>query len=340
MNKEYIIPTKKWLVPIKKMISNDISTAGLLIIAKLIEKEKVIVKITKMNSKYIPYITEKLSYEPNFIKTIMAFTCYEKEYLLNNNYNNINSFCNGDDNDKIITIEVMKRYIGSFNKLQKKLNIIEFKKILGQLINAQINVFYKFGFVHNDIHLGNILYDISIKKIKLMYTICKSQYSNSEDNRLIFNEHLIEVNDIIPYICDFEKSQCYNPDIFRQYDKHFLENMNNYMEETNTLFSNLTKTVNMCILLLEDKEETFILKQNLNNLIQSEHFEQWALWNMKTYGKYFSKLIDWIEFRDKTISLCSKFVNSVMYYVTEPKTYSKNIIPERCFISQNLFKKK
>ena len=42
-----------------------------------------------MNSKYLPIITKILSNEPNFI----------------NNYKNINSFCNGQENDKIITVQ-------------------------------------------------------------------------------------------------------------------------------------------------------------------------------------------------------------------------------------------
>jgi hypothetical protein len=45
--KEYVIPTKSWLVPIEKlMIDNDINTRGKIYVAKLLEKDKILVKIT------------------------------------------------------------------------------------------------------------------------------------------------------------------------------------------------------------------------------------------------------------------------------------------------------
>jgi len=47
-NKQYIIPTKKWLKPIEKLI-----TEGLLVVSKFIDKEEVIVKITKQKKENI-----------------------------------------------------------------------------------------------------------------------------------------------------------------------------------------------------------------------------------------------------------------------------------------------
>ena len=51
-NKQYIIPTKKWLKPLEPLITEDINTEGLLMIAKFIDTEEVIVKITKEKRKY------------------------------------------------------------------------------------------------------------------------------------------------------------------------------------------------------------------------------------------------------------------------------------------------
>jgi hypothetical protein len=42
-NKQYIIPTKKWLTPIKPLLLEDINTSGLIMVAKLIEKLTILV---------------------------------------------------------------------------------------------------------------------------------------------------------------------------------------------------------------------------------------------------------------------------------------------------------
>jgi hypothetical protein len=43
--KKYIIPTNDWLIPLKPLITS-ISTKGKIMLAKMIDKEKVIVKLT------------------------------------------------------------------------------------------------------------------------------------------------------------------------------------------------------------------------------------------------------------------------------------------------------
>jgi hypothetical protein len=58
--KYYLIPSKKWLKPIEALLTDDSNTAGLLMIAKLVEKEKVIVKVTKGNNKKIQILSMKL----------------------------------------------------------------------------------------------------------------------------------------------------------------------------------------------------------------------------------------------------------------------------------------
>ena len=82
-NKQYIIPTKKWLVPIKKFILEndndlniDMNTSGLLMIAKFIEKEKVIVKITQGKRDNILEVNKIIKDMPNMIQTYCSFSCY------------------------------------------------------------------------------------------------------------------------------------------------------------------------------------------------------------------------------------------------------------------------
>lgn len=330
MDKEIIVPTNDWLIHIKQLITKNVTTTGLLIISKLIDDERVIVKITKMKSKFLPIVTKLVNKEPNFIKTFLTFSCYEKEYYLNNKYKDANSFCNGDKNNQKITLEITKRYSVNFSDLIGKLSIEQTKNILAQLFNAQLNVFYKYGFVHNDINKGNILFEYVNEKTQHFYIICKSMFGN---NRMVINNHVILKSDIIPVICDFDKSQCYNPEILNEFDKKFFQNEQNYNERVNTFYSNLTRTVDLCLLLLQTNnidDKACKLKKKITDMIQSETYEMCALWNIKIYGKYFAQLTDWIDFRDKTIRLCTTFINSVMHDFD----MTDKIIPDKCFISE------
>ncbi len=328
MEKEILVPTTSWLNPIKQLITKQITTAGIIMLSKLLEKEKVVVKITKSKSKYLPIITKILSDQPNFITTIITFPCNEKEYYIDNYYKNINSSCNGEQTDPIITIEIMKRYPGNISDFSGKLSIEQTKNILAQLINAQLNVFYKYGFVHNDIHNGNILYEYSNKNTKYLYTVCKSPFGK---DRMVINDCNIKLGEIIPIICDFDKSQCLNPDILYQYSSKFFNDKNNFDEYSFTLISNLTKTINLCISLLDDSKnkKIILLKSKIIDKIQSPQYELWCISCIKKYDKYFTKRIGWQEFRDSTISLCSTYINSVMHDFED----SNKIIPDKCFLS-------
>ncbi len=48
--KDYVIPTKTWLRAIEQLNPNDISVKGQIITAELINKEKVLVKVTSGKS--------------------------------------------------------------------------------------------------------------------------------------------------------------------------------------------------------------------------------------------------------------------------------------------------
>jgi hypothetical protein len=46
-DKKYIIPTNEWLKPLKPLDSEDINSRSLIMLSKLVDKEKVVVKLTK-----------------------------------------------------------------------------------------------------------------------------------------------------------------------------------------------------------------------------------------------------------------------------------------------------
>lgn len=54
----------------------------------------------------------------------------------------------------------MKLYQGSLNDYLNKLNLFEIEDLLKQILLCQLHIYSKIGFLHNDIHLGNILVKI------------------------------------------------------------------------------------------------------------------------------------------------------------------------------------
>jgi len=120
-NKQYIIPTKKWLKPLEPLITEDINTTGIIMLADFIDKEKVIVNITKDKRDDIIKINKTLKDLPNFIQTYCTIICNENFDVLDTQYKDSNSFCNANkDSGDIITLEIMKRYkSGSLNKYKK-----------------------------------------------------------------------------------------------------------------------------------------------------------------------------------------------------------------------------
>ncbi len=93
-NKRYITPTTDWLKPLNEFIVNldNSNTIGMLILAELVKKEKIIVKITSNFNKKLMIIDKILSEEPNFIKTYCVFPCYENLKILNKKYKNFKKF--------------------------------------------------------------------------------------------------------------------------------------------------------------------------------------------------------------------------------------------------------
>lgn len=67
-----------------------------------------------------------------------------------------------------------------------------------------MEAFYKFGFIHEDLSLGNVLYKIKTKNEVVEYNLTKTrtQYEN------------LLIGEIIPLISDYDKTETYNKDIF------------------------------------------------------------------------------------------------------------------------------
>ena len=125
--KEYKLPTKDWLIPLKVLVDqyNVENSDTIIFDADLIESE--IKKRTcncncckkenflKTNENLYNIIKKS----PRVVKIYCFLNCNENKNVLSNNYKDILGFCNGNHYDKdtqLITLEIMRRYESSLNK--------------------------------------------------------------------------------------------------------------------------------------------------------------------------------------------------------------------------------
>ena len=243
-NKKYIIPTQEWLEPLNKFITDDINTDGLLMLTRLNKKHEVIVKITRNNEekyKLLKYANVKLFGLTNFMLTFCSFNCLESTVNIDANYNNVKGYCKptSDINEKIF-IEIMYQYPSSLQKYIGLLNKTRVEDICKQLIYAQTQTFNNYGFLHMDLHLGNILRSKSLKKgkeKKISYVFPRNIYGY--DEKIYEIETNIEV-----VISDYGKSVFFD----NSYPKFTIT-------KEHLLILNLIKVLIECSKLLNDQNE-------------------------------------------------------------------------------------
>ena len=273
--KNYIIPTKDWLIPINKFLTKDINTQGILFEAQLkyneklkeiiknkIDNRKVIVKITYGKNKNLQIFNDKIKNKnhniPNFVNTYITIICHENELKIEKN----KQFCNGDKTDKIITLEIMDKYHSLHSLKTNKILII--KSLLIQLLLAQINLFEKYKYTHNDIHLGNILYKKHKEPITLNYKYINKKLNNIKIEIILSDyDNIFEFNDenIDRYIlCDINsETSSSNLGNFNIYLQNSL--LSNLIKTTNTILNiNKNKYINKFEKIFREKEEYFIDK--------------------------------------------------------------------------------
>jgi hypothetical protein len=305
-NKQYIIPTKKWLKPIEKYITDDINTEGLIMIGKFMDKEEVIVKITKQNKSgmkkknNIIEVNKMIKDLPNFAETYCSFSCLENFDSLSNEYKNSKSFCNAKDDNKVITLEIMKKYKnGSLFKLQNKLNIEQVVNIMKQLMLAQIHAYSKIGFLHNDTHLGNILIHKSKRSIQIKYEIKTESFKEKE---------IIITSDFIPIFSDFNESIIYK----KEYDLKRDDFNYDY-----TLCNNINNTFNQCLLLLKDKYNIPIIKLIHKKIDDIDIYLGKSKKNLRSYYK---KYYNYEDSKKKECGIALVFSSFLIRFLDEHST--------------------
>ena len=191
---EHTKTTEGWLIPNKLLPVNRGENKNKLIEANIIKKKRVVVKISKkkelLNKDYeISIKLEELKCV-NFAKYLGFFSC--KDDI--NNYNLEKPlpkyFCK--NNGTINYFLFMEYYeIGSIINYKPE-KIEEIISIINQIIGSMILAFEKLGFIHGDLHPGNVL----IKKTKR--DKIKYKYNDIEFE--------IQTNGIEIVIFDFDRS--------------------------------------------------------------------------------------------------------------------------------------
>ena len=312
--KYYLIPTKKWLKPIEPLIIDDSNTAGLLMIGKMIEKEKVIVKITSGNNKRIKIIGMKLNKIYNFAKTYCSFSCLENYSKITNEYKNENYFCENNGN-KMITIEIFKKYDGSLIKLQNNLTINQTTKILIQILYSIMEAFYKYGFIHEDLSLGNVLYRIKTQNEVVEYNLTK--------NRILYEN--LTTGEIIPMISDYDKTESYNKEIFEKYSEITMNEKIKGYNKTITLLDSISKITQNVLLLLKNNndDEIINIKNNIYALFSSEKYEEYYRHTYKTLRDYVKNLKSYDEMINETYIIYEELVNKIIKIYKNDKKFEQ-----------------
>jgi len=157
------------------------------------------------------YISQELLDIPNFIRYFCLIKCNDNIKNIINNKNTISNYkiCHYGDNQ--IGILVMKEYnLGSIdNYIWNEQNFELLKNVIKQVIFSIIYAYNKKGFIHGDLHTGNIL--LKPKRN------CLINYENKTLN----------LNDLEVVVMDFEKSKLQQKNKITDLIKNILKFMTN-----------------------------------------------------------------------------------------------------------------
>jgi hypothetical protein len=304
ISKKYIIPTNEWLKPIKPFFNDDINSRSLIMLSNLVDIGKVVVKITKnIDYKKTKIINENIKSNPNMLHTFGTIKCSEAEINYNVLYKDCDGYCNKNklETENIeIVLEIMKLYNSSLNKYFDKLNLSKIKILLKQILLCQLHIYEKIGFVHNDIHLGNILLNLIPKEKKpeiLIYEIKNIKYTVETNRKLILS--------------DFDKSIIYDQNILP------LENMN----YDHTIHINIIKTINTFKMLL-DKNDKKKLSDSLEKALNSFSYH-FITSGEKLLRSYYKRNRDYSDFISISTMECIVLLNLLWFDIYDEYLFPK-----------------
>ena len=304
-NKKYIIPTQEWLEPLSHFVVDSMqSSKGFLMLSKFQKKHKIIVKITRDVTKYssIKYASKKLLNVPNFATTFCAFTCDESSLNLETKYKNANSFCKADETDKAnkekVILELMYKYKGTL--MNELLNKETVEHIMKQLCFAQLMAFDKYGFLHMDIHLDNIMYGSNTLELKSL------QYK--------FNGKMYEIKTDLEFIiCDFDKCVIFDPSmpLVEHNEKH-------------TLLANIIRTLTKSSVLFDNNDDKNLFKSIISEMQFHEH--DYYHYEYKDMRSYYRGSKDISEYKIDVIDNVKSYLHKVWFRFFNKQLFSEFVV--------------
>ena len=181
-------PTDEWLY-IKSYLSDPQFNV---LLGQMKHYKDVVVKfgsVSEMKTEYDIGQTAFVHKVPNFIKYLCWFTCEDSVHeLKRRDFSIDHHICKSKG--KSLGILVMPYYpLGSIEDYRwTRGNIETLKNVLLQVVYAILYAHESFGFVHGDLHLGNVLIRTSKKK------------------QTTYGDHTVPVNGLYPIVMDFGKS--------------------------------------------------------------------------------------------------------------------------------------
>jgi hypothetical protein len=300
-NKNYFIPTKDWLVPTAELLTFDNKSKGLLIVSNLLKKKEIIVKVTKgRNDKLLEY-PELLNDMPNMATTYSSFSCvddFDKNKIIANK-----EFCKNKESRSIVTLELMRYYReGSLNNI-KQISFETYKNIVKQLLYAQLNIFKKEGFTHNDVHLGNILVYTHKNNTELKYTYINKTIITQKEYKLVDYDKIqsFKVKDMFNTLNDMniEPSKKIKSNDYNIYYNH-------------SLLSNILQTIDIPLKLLKLEVQDKLVK--LINKFKDNYELEYLEKNMLITKNYINSrtLNEFIKFKEDIIMMNIDIISKLL----------------------------
>lgn len=313
--KAYVIPTNKWLQPIKPLITN--SSDAQQILARMVDKEDVLVRVTLNSNNKLGIINKLLQSIPNFPLVYCTIICNESTDILDADYiingKPAKGFCRGKLDDELVTLEVMKYY--KANKLDKllkqKIPLDAMKNLLNQALCAQLLAFQAYGFVHNDININNFIIEEQQTLFEYKYDFGKEIGFKSVKGKINFKV----------YVIDFGYAELLNPDLRSQYipdywihtgyehmPKH--TNPKYYIKKADTLPNSLFETIKQFLKLCPNFNEN-LEKINKIQVQQNQILDYYNFYFNKSYSTMCRHTNDFNRFMLKelhpAIAMCNEY---------------------------------
>ena len=165
-----------------------------------------------------------------------------------------------------------------------------------------MEAFYKYGFIHEDLSLGNILYRIKTNNEVVEYKLTKNytQYDN------------LTIGEIIPMISDYDKTESYNKEIFKKYsDIPMIQKIKGYYK-TITILDSISKITQNILLLIKNEEDKNSIKNKIYELFGSEKYEEYYRHTYKTLRDYVKDLKSYDSMINETFIIYEELINKII----------------------------